>query len=201
MGKGNLIDFEGGDRTGKSTQIKILAERLRAAGIDVVLTKEPGGSSKGKEIRHELLFGNPSPERELKLFIEDRVLHFRELIIPAVKEGKWVLCDRNGPSTVAYQGYGRGMDIEMIKKLNAEAMQGQDFDMVILLDMDPEKALKRTKKENRFDEEAPKFLRRVRDGFLEQWKGSKTWFCVGANQSEEEVADIIWREIQRRFLK
>jgi len=208
MEKGKLIVFEGGERVGKSTQIKILANKLREAGIDVVLTREPGGSRKGKEIREELLFGECTPERELELFLEDRTLHFEELIIPALEDGKWVLCDRNAPASVAYQGYARGLDIEMIKKLNEKAMQGTDFDLVILLDMDPEDALERTEKETRFDKEKLAFHKRIRRGYLEQWMEDKrngkkrpVWFYVGAAQSPQAVASIIWQEIRRRFLK
>ena len=204
--EGRFIVFEGGERTGKSTQIKILAERLTKAGIDIVLTKEPGGSSRGAEIREKLLYGKCTSAQELSLFLEDRALHFKELIAPALKEGKWVLCDRNAPSTVAYQGYGRGMDVKEIKRLNSKVMRGRNFDLVVLLDMDPEKALSRAEKETRFDKEKLEFHKRVRRGFLEQWMEDKrsgkrpVWFFVGASQSPEEVAYIIWKEVGRRFL-
>ncbi|MBU1178776.1 dTMP kinase [Patescibacteria group bacterium] len=206
MEKGKLIIFEGVEKAGKSTQIKTLTRRLASAGINVVLTKEPGGSSRGAEIRQELLFGKPSPTRELELFLEDRSLHFSEKIIPALNAGSWVLCDRCSGSTLAYQGDGRGLDIARIKELDEIARHGQDFDLVILLDMDPVESMRRAEKETRFEKEDKEFHERVRRGYLDRWiedkkRGKKSvWFCLDASGSEDEVAETIWLEVKRRFL-
>jgi len=194
--KGNLIDFEGVENSGKSTQIEILSERLRKAGIDFILTKEPRG-----EIRKKLKYGNPSVEQELDLFLEGRERHFGELVIPALKENKWVLVDRCSPSTIAYQCYGRGFDLEYVKLRDKTARHDKDFDLVILLDMDPVESMKRAEKGDRFENEKIEFHQRVRQGYLEQAKENpENWLVIDAQQTEEEISEIIWKEVKKRFL-
>ncbi len=198
--EGKLILFEGGEKVGKSTQIKILAERLKENGVNVVVTKEPGGTEEGKEIRQKLLYGNLTLEQELDLFIEDRTLHFGKLILPALESGQWVLCDRSSPSTIAYQHYGRGMNLDDIKERNRLARQGKDFDLIILLDMEPQKAMSRTTRETIFEKEYREFHDKIRQGYREQAKAdSDRWLVLDASESVESVSEKIWQEIKNRF--
>ncbi len=198
--EGKLIVITGGEGVGKSTQIKHLAENLKRAGIDVVVTKEPTG-----KFREELLYGNPSPERELDLFIENRNKNFKEIVLPALKEGKWVLTDRSSPDTIAYQGYAREMDIEEIKKRDKAARQGRDFDLIILLDLDPEIALTRAQETTRFEKEHVEFHKKVREGYLSQQKedtrfGKNKWLGLFGKIGEKDTADFIWSQVSVRFL-
>lgn len=198
--EGKLIVFEGGEKAGKSTQIKILAERLKESGVGALVTKEPGGTEEGKEIRQKLLYGNLPPKQELNLFIEDRTIHFGKLVLPALARGDWVLCDRSSPSTMAYQHYGRGMNLENIRERDRRARQGRDFDLIILLDMEPQKAMARTERETRFEKENWEFHDKVRQGYLEQANNiPEQWLVLDASESVENVSEKIWQEIQKRF--
>ncbi len=198
--EGKLILFEGGEKAGKSTQIKILAERLKESGVGALVTKEPGGTEEGKEIRQKLLYGNLPPKQELNLFIEDRTIHFGKLVLPALARGDWVLCDRSSPSTIAYQHYGRGMNLENIRERDRRARQGRDFDLIILLDMEPQKAMARTERETIFEKENWEFHDKVRQGYLEQANNiPEQWLVLDASESVENVSEKIWQEIQKRF--
>jgi dTMP kinase len=185
---GKLIVFEGGEGSGKSTVIRPLAVYLRKIGYEVVETKEPYG-----EYRKRLLDTHPKiapgPEEELDLFIRNRAEHFDELIIPSLKKGKIVLCDRSSPSTIAYQHYGRGLDLTNILIVDAKARQNVVFDLVILLDLTPEIGLKRKNPETRFEFEKIDFHHRVRQGYLEQAKNDpdKKWIVIDASKPEEVV--------------
>ncbi len=198
--EGKLILFEGGEKAGKSTQIKILAERLKESGVGALVTKEPGGTEEGKEIRQKLLYGNLPPKQELNLFIEDRTIHFGKLVLPALARGDWVLCDRSSPSTIAYQHYGRGMNLENIRERDRRARQGRDFDLIILLDMEPQKAMARTERETIFEKENWEFHDKVRQGYLEQANNvPEQWLVLDASESVENVSEKIWQEIKNRF--
>lgn len=201
--EGKLIVFEGVENSGKSTQIEYFAERLRKIGINFILTKEPRG-----EIREKLKYGNPTPDEELGLFLEDRESHFRELVIPSLKEGIWVLVDRCSPSTVAYQCYGRGFDLEYVKQRDRVARKDKDFDLVILLDMNPAESMKRAEKGDRFEKEKIDFHQRVRQGYLEQARldsarqaneSPSKWLVIDAKKKKEKIAEIIWKEIKKKF--
>ncbi len=198
--EGKLILFEGGEKAGKSTQIKILAERLKESGVGALVTKEPGGTEEGKEIRQKLLYGNLPPKQELDLFIKDRTIHFGKLVLPALARGDWVLCDRSSPSTIAYQHYGRGMNLENIRERDRRARQRRDFDLIILLDMEPQKAMARTERETIFEKENWEFHDKVRQGYLEQANNvPEQWLVLDASESVENVSEKIWQEIQKRF--
>lgn len=185
---GKLILFEGNEGSGKSTQIKILAAFLRKIGYDVVETKEPYG-----EYRNKLLDVNVeiklNPEEELDLFLKNRAEHFDKLIISSLKEGKIILCDRSSPSTIAYQHYGRGLDMTDILVKDAKARQNVNFDLIFLLNIDPEIGLRRKKPETRFELEDIEFHRRVRQGYLEQAKNDldKKWVVIDASLPFEAV--------------
>lgn len=191
-----FIVFEGGEKVGKTTQIKLLDEYLREQGSDVVLTKEPGGGD--PYIREKLLNMRSvlTPEEELALFCEDRALHIKNVVKPALEKNKIILCDRFEPSTIAYQGYGRGMDITHIKEQSKKARQDIWPDMIILLDADPEKVLTREEATSRFDAEKIEFHKRVREGFLAQARENPTeWRIIEATQSIE----VVHREIKKHI--
>lgn len=189
---GKLILFEGCEGSGKSTLIKALADDLSATGYAVKLTKEPGHATpKGVKIREMLM--DPAlpmtPKEELALFIKGRTDHFKKVIVPALRKGKIILCDRSSPSTIAYQHYGRGLDLTDILVRDAKARQNVGFDLIILLDIDPEIGLKRKKPETRFELEAINFHHCVRNGYLEQAQNDPdgNWVIIDASKSADEV--------------
>ncbi len=165
-----FITFEGADGCGKTTQIKLIDEYLRSKGYKTLLTREPGSKGLGEKIREILLNynGEVSSRCESFLFLADRAQHVDCIIKPALQEGTIVLCDRHTDSTVAYQGYGRGLDIEEIKKLNALATGGLKPDLTIVFDVDIETSQARVgKNKDRMESAGVEFFKRVRAGFLE----------------------------------
>lgn len=175
-----FITFEGGDGTGKTTQLKALESHLQSKGCSCVSTREPGGTSLGKLIRQVLLevgkqaIASPT---ELFLYLADRAQHVQEVILPAIDGGKIVLCDRYTDSTLAYQGYGRGIDLDLLRQLNQFANRGVEPDLTLLLDCPVELGLSRTAqrqsnagsargREDRFEREKMEFHEKVRAGFL-----------------------------------
>ena len=165
-----FITFEGADGCGKTTQIKLIDKYLRSKGYKTLLTREPGSKGLGEKIREILLNyeGEVSSRCESFLFLADRAQHVDCIIKPALQEGTIVLCDRHTDSTVAYQGYGRGLDIEEIKKLNALATGGLKPDLTIVFDVDIETSQARVgKNKDRMESAGVEFFKRVRAGFLE----------------------------------
>jgi dTMP kinase len=167
-----FITFEGIDGSGKSTQARLLAEHLRAAGHDVVLTREPGGSPGAEEIRRLVLEGDPdrwSAETEILLFTAARRDHLERVIEPALKAGKVVISDRFADSTRMYQGLSRGDLRAVVDKLHA-LMIGREPDLTFVIDMDPETGLARAKGRNgteeRFEDFGTGLQRKMRAGFL-----------------------------------
>jgi dTMP kinase len=168
---GLFVTFEGIDGSGKSTQMELCAKALEAAGYSVVLTRNPGGTEFGLELRQILLHskGNVFPMSELLLFIADRAQHMDEVVAPALKAGKIVLCDRHIDSTLAYQGYGRGLSLHTIEELNTIALQGRIPDWTLLFDGDPTVLAQRVNNRgqaDRMEGEKADFHRRVREGYL-----------------------------------
>jgi len=195
-----FITFEGIEGSGKTTQIRLLAERLSGAGRSVVATREPGGCPIADAIRQILLHpGNNAlvPRAELLLYAAARAQHVDEIIQPALREGKIVLCDRFTDATTAYQGYGRSLDLEMIDRLNRLATDGLFPDLTILLDMSAEEGLRRAKRRNveqdlgdedRFEQESLSFHRRVRQGYLALASREKHFQRVNAEGTTTEVS-------------
>lgn len=170
MKKGLFITFEGGDGCGKTTQIELLDEYLKNKGYETLLTREPGAKGLGVKIREILLNYDEevSPNCESFLFLADRAQHIDCIIKPALDESKIILCDRHTDSTVAYQGYGRGLDIDRINILNNIATSGLKPDLTIVLDVDVETSMQRVGKEkDRMESAGIEFFKRVRNGFLE----------------------------------
>lgn len=174
-----FITFEGIEGCGKTTQIRLAEAWLKERGIPVLATAEPGGTPLGWKIREMLLNRGPcavGPEAELLLFAAARAQHVRELILPALAAGQWVLCDRFSDATLAYQGFGRGLDQGFIGALNAFSAGTAIPEMTILFDLPVEAGLARAKKrtegirteeaEDRFEQEERSFHTRVRDGYL-----------------------------------
>ena len=168
--KGLFITFEGADGCGKTTQIDLLNKYLKSKNIQTLLTREPGAAGLGEKIREILLNydGEVSPQCESFLFLADRAQHVNCIIKPALDEGKIVLCDRHTDSTVAYQGYGRMLDIDRINLLNNIATGGLKPDLTIVFDIDVETSMQRVgKNKDRMESAGIEFFKRVRNGFLE----------------------------------
>ena len=201
MTKGLFITFEGGDGCGKTTQINLLDEYLRKKGYKTLLTREPGSKGLGVKLREILLNydGDVSPVCESFLFLADRAQHVDCIIKPALEEGVIVLCDRHTDSTVAYQGYGRGLDLEQIHKLNKIATSGLKPDLTIVLDVDVETSQKRVGSEkDRMESAGVEFFERVRQGFLEIAKQEPERVkVVDSTQSIQEIYQEILELVGR----
>ena len=164
-----FITFEGADGCGKTTQIELLNKYLQEKGFKTLVTREPGAKGLGEKLREILLNydGEVSPNCESFLFLADRAQHVDCVIKPALKDGLIVLCDRHTDSTVAYQGYGRQLDIEQIKKLNEIAVNGLKPDLTIVFDIDIETSMQRVgKTKDRMESAGMDFFNRVRNGYL-----------------------------------
>ena len=207
-----FITIEGGDGTGKSTQIRSLESYLMQRGFACVMTREPGGTALGSLIRKVLLEVSSheiASSTELFLYLADRAQHVNEVILPALKSDKIVLCDRFTDSTVAYQGYGRGIELGLLRQLNDIADQGVHPDLTILLDCPVSVGLARTarrqtaagrRQEDRFECEKIEFHEKVRAGFLEMARTEPERFrIVDATPSSEEVTLRIKRIIDREL--
>lgn len=186
-----FITFEGADGCGKTTQLNLLKDYLENKGLDVVLTREPGGKGLGEHIRKILLtYDGPVSDRcESFLFLADRAQNIDIIVKPAIEQGKIVLCDRHTDSTVAYQGYGRGLDIDEINKLNNLATGGKKPDLTFVFDVDIETSMKRVGKEkDRMESSGKDFFNRVRQGYLELAKLEPNRIkVVDSTKSIEEV--------------
>lgn len=206
--QGRFITFEGPEGSGKSTHIRRLADGLEAAGHKVLLTREPGGTPTGEAIRRILQHdstGEPiSPEAELLLFEASRAQLVRHVILPALNSGAWVLCDRFMDSTTAYQGYGRGFDLETVLGINRFAVAGCEPDLTLLMDVDIRESFRRMEGRNRrnktagdrIEREDFAFHERVRAGFLAlagRWPARIR--VIDAMRDEAEVAADVWNVV------
>lgn len=202
-----LISFEGPDGAGKSTQVRALASFLRRTGYEVVLTREPGGTSIGDQIRavvHSTANTSMAPTAEMLLYAASRAQLVSEVIRPALAAGRIVLCDRYADSTMAYQGFGRGLDRAMLATLTAIATGGLVPDLTLLLDLDVERGLARRRDEgeemNRLDLEALDFHRRVRAGYLTLAAAEPArWVRIDAGRSPKEVEADVQRVVEGRL--
>jgi dTMP kinase len=169
MRSGLFITLEGIDGSGKTTQARLLASWLREAGHGVVLTREPGGTPLGERIRELLLSpgGKITAEAELFLYLADRALHVAQVVRPALAAGKVVVCERYADSTLAYQGYGRGLDLRRLRELNAVATGGLAADLTIVLEVPADKAWLDVGRLDRLESEGSEFRARVAEGFGE----------------------------------
>ncbi len=184
-----FIVLEGPDAAGKSTQLGLLAAELSRRGVDVVTTREPGGTELGRALREILL--DPGrriePLAELFLLLADRHQHVEELIRPALAAGKWVISSRFTLSSLAYQGYGRGIPARVVRRLNEIATGGLVPDYTFLLDVPPEVALERAGTKDRFEAEGLAFQTRVREAYLRLIKAVPNGYVIDATRPPEEV--------------
>jgi dTMP kinase len=208
--KGLFITFEGGEGTGKSTQLKRLAAHLAARGIKVATTREPGGTPEAEALRSLLVNGEPgawSAEAEALLNYAARDSHLREVIRPALMRQELVLCDRFMDSTRAYQGYAGGCDLELIDRLENTIVAGTRPDLTFVFDLDPAIGLQRARQRNdgtedRFERKGLAFHQELRQGFLAIAK-SEPMRCqvIDAGQSVDKVAAAISEALEKRTFK
>ena len=204
---GIFLTFEGPDGSGKSTQAKLLAERLRAEGRDVIETVEPGGTRIGNEIRRILL--DPanhdlSSTAELLLMFAARAQNVDEMIVPALDAGKIVVCDRFTDSSIAYQGSGRGLGWDVVRELDRIACRGLALDLTICIDIDSATGLARAQQrggsDTRLEEQAIEFHHKVRDAYHELARLEPARFrLIDGRGAREAVATEVWREIAPLF--
>lgn len=198
-----FITFEGGEGSGKSVQVKALYERLTGLSVPALRIYEPGITSLGEKIAYLLKWDQDtdiSSVSELLLFSVSRAQLVTEVIKPGLASGKVVICDRYADSTMAYQGYGRGLNLEMVRAAKDVGMQGINPDLTFLLDIANEKgfARKREKGQDRFEREKTAFHQRVREGYLKLAAAEPDrWLVVDASQPRAEVEKIIWEKVSR----
>jgi dTMP kinase len=201
MPRAPLITFEGVEGAGKTTLAQHLADWLRAQGVSVRLTREPGGSPLGEHLRPLLLHEPLDAWAELFLFLADRRQHTLQVILPALEQGAWVLCDRYADSTLVYQGYGRGLDIALIRRLNALATGDLTPDLTVLIDLPVEDALARANAPNRFEAETLAFHTRIREGYLQLARAEPRRFLVlDGLQPLEALQASLKQAVRERFL-
>ena len=198
-----FITLEGGEGSGKSVQTRALYKRLSQSAIPALLTHEPGGTPCSNRIGRWLKWTegtNITPLTELLLFNASRVQLVSEVIRPNLKNGLVVICDRYTDSTIAYQSYGRGLDLEVVKVINNAATQGLKPHLIVLLDIPVEEGLarKRAKKQDRFEQEDIAFHQRVREGYLKLAANDPPcWLVIDASQAKEKIAEIIWQRVRQ----
>jgi dTMP kinase len=209
----HFMSLEGGEGAGKSTLLRFIETYLAERNYQVLVTREPGGSFLGEEIREMVLHhkrGEPIvPMAELLLFLAARAQHIETLIKPALKEKKVVICDRFTDSTIAYQAYARGLDLKLVKDLCFRAASGIEPGLTLYLDVPPEIGIKRaanrnTKieaKEDRIEEEALDFHQKVRDGFLQIAKEDPTRVAIIDTAKSKENVQAQAKEVIDRWLK
>ena len=209
MARGKFITFEGGEGCGKSTQVKRLKEALEREGIEVVLTREPGGTWLSEEIRHlikDQTTDAPCDRSELLLFLAARAQLVKNVIRPALDAGKWVISDRFSDSTLAYQGYGRGLPLEILRETNDFACESLRPDLTLLLDVTPETARARMRgreaatntEADRIERAGEDFHARLRAGFAELAKSEpERIVTIDANGNPDEVWESVWKSMRR----
>ncbi len=198
-----FITFEGGEGSGKSVQARALYRRLSLLAFPALLTHEPGGTALGDKIGRWLKWARHSeisPLAELLLFNASRAQLVAEVILPGLKEGKVVICDRYADSTIAYQSYGRGLDLAMVRAVNDAATRKLAPGLTVLLDMPAEEGLarKKSQKQDRFEQEDLAFHERVRQGYLKLAASEpRRWLVLDARQSKEKIREIIWQRVSQ----
>jgi dTMP kinase len=204
-----MIVIDGGNGAGKGTCLSALEAHLKAKGLDVVMTREPGGTAIGERIREILLDGSASnmfDVTELLLFAAARAQHVREKIVPAINAGKIVVSDRFDSATISFQHYGRGLSLDLIKQLNDIAVGDLKPDMTIILDLDPmvglERVASRGSQLDRFEKENIEFLQKARFGYLQQAEAEPQRFCIiDSSQTREAVQQEVFEIADRVVLK
>jgi dTMP kinase len=211
MQRGVFVSFESSEGCGKSTQIALLRERLTERGVDFLVTREPGGTAIGEKVRDLLQYApegeGMSSEAELLLFAASRAQLVREVIEPALAQGRWVLADRFLDSTTVYQGGGRELNADAVQAVNRFAVGGCLPDLTLVLDMDVEAARERAKAasgeegvHDRMEHLDPAFYERVRAAYLDLVESEPARFkVIAAEATPEVVAEGVWAAISERF--
>ena len=207
--KGKFITFEGGEGAGKSTQVERLARKLKAIGLGVVVSREPGGSAGAEAIRHVLLSGAAKPlgpHAEAILFAAARADHLRQTIRPALERGQWVISDRFADSTRIYQGVLGNVDARLIARLEKVTVGDSAPDLTIILDIAPEVGLARATKRrgdapvDRFEGEALDFHRKLREAYLELAEREPArCVIIDAGADPATVAEFVWSAVNNRL--
>ena len=206
---GKFIVIEGIDGCGKTTQIEAIYKWLPSSGLleknsQIIKTREPGGTKFGKRIREILLDNDkeyePSDLTELLLYAADRAEHVSKIISPELNKNNWVISDRFADSTLAYQGYGRDLDIKIIKQLESIVCQGESPDITFLLDISPEESVARRKDQipDRIESEGINFLKNVNEGFKKIAK-EKNWTIISASQDIDCISNQIKNKLINTF--
>ncbi len=201
-----FITFEGGEGSGKSTQIKILQNKLKRK-YNVIITREPGGTKEAEIIRDLLVKGNLnkwSGMTEVLLNFTARKDHVDKIIIPNLKKNVWVLCDRFSDSTLAYQGYGRNVSMELIRNLNKSLINNLQPKVTFLFDIDPKIGLRRSKKRNnnelRYENMPLSYHKKIRNAYLNIAKKNKKRIkIIDASLDKNSISEIIWSFIQKEL--
>ena len=192
-----FVTLEGGEGAGKSTSRDFIVSLFEDYKVPFVQTREPGGTPIGEALRELLLSKEgtaPSVTAELLMVFAARAQHLHEVIEPALREGKWVLCDRFTDATYAYQGYGRGFDLGAIEALEALVQRGRHPDVTLLFDIDPQLGMARARRRaklDRFEEEELEFFERIREGYVSRAKCSSRFKIIDASQSIDDVQRVL----------
>lgn len=206
--RGRFITFEGGEGAGKSTQIGRLCERLESLGIEVVQVREPGGTALGEEMRRILADtkgDSPTDRAEALLFLAARAQLVEKKLLPALERGAWVVSDRFSDSTIAYQGYGRGLDVETLARMNDFACSGLKPDITLFLDLPRDVAVSRMRAReiaagggpDRIERAGDEFHARVSEGFRRMAAADPGRFAaIDASGDEEAVWEAIWKRLK-----
>lgn len=208
MQRGRFITFEGGEGAGKTTQARLLVERLRARGLDVIQTREPGGSPGAEEIRNIAVSGEAdrwSPRTETLLMYAARSDHLERTIRPALEAGRWVVCDRFADSSRVYQGAGGGAPESLIEALDAAVVDGDQPELTLVFDLPVEVGLERAFGrglfETRFESKGMAFHQKLREGFLQvAARHPERCVVIDATGEVEEVSERLWRVVEARLL-
>ncbi len=202
--KGKFVTIEGCEGVGKSTLIRLLKEYCQNNGVDAVFTREPGGTAVAEKIRAVILDADNkemTSTAELLLYTAARAQHTQEKIIPAIEQGKTVFCDRYSDSTIAYQGYARGLDLDLCRELCKIGECGVKIDATVFLDLDPELGFKRkggADQGDRLEEETLDFHKRVYAGFVDLEKKEDRYIKIDASASATEVFNSVVNALKNR---
>ena len=201
--RSRFITFEGGEGAGKSTQARKLADALRAAGAEVVLTREPGGSPGAEDIRRLLVEGETgrwTPQTEALLHFAARADHIARVIAPALAAGKWVISDRFADSTIVYQGCGQGLDLDWLKSLRRSVVGEHEPGLTFVFDLPVETGLARAQAEQRYERMGIAFHERLRSGFRAIAEAApERYVMIDAARSIGEITADLFAEVGSRF--
>ena len=199
--RGVFIAFEGPEGAGKSTQLRLLENRLRARGTEPLVAKEPGGTPVGERIRQLVLLPelHITPLSEFLLYSSSRAQLVESVIEPALSASRLVLCDRFAGASVAYQGYGRGLSLTFIDAVTAQTTAGLKPNLTLFLDLEPAAGLARVAQrgyKDRLERADLEFHRRVYQGFLAQAEADETWWTLDASLGESELEALVWDAVR-----